>query len=249
MTMLTALNVVLTRWTGQSDLVVGTVVGHRTPVQTEALIGCFTNFLPLRTRIIGGESIAALAGQVRAAVLDAYGHQDCPFEKIVEAAAGARSVDRNPLYNVGFLLQNFPRTRVWSRGLAGDVLVPESAAAELDLRIAAGEHDGGIRIECEYRTDLFEPETIRMLVDFYVHVLRGIASDAVLGVDDVVVPEALRLRAQAARERDASVTTPGLLAGILAELETLSDEEAARQLRDGPADAAPKAMSPAGGGC
>src|SRR5256885_396905 len=109
MVMLTALDVLLWRWTRQSDLVVGTVVAGRNRREVEKLIGCFMNFLPLRSKIEGQESVLDLLKAVKSVVFDAYSHQDCPFERIVEVVNPAQRRRQNPLYNVAFLLQNFPR--------------------------------------------------------------------------------------------------------------------------------------------
>ena len=86
----TALAITLHRWTEQEDLVIGTVAAGRTRRETENLIGCFMNFLPVRVRVAQGVRAAELAAQVRATVLEAYSHQDCPFDKIVEAINPAR---------------------------------------------------------------------------------------------------------------------------------------------------------------
>src|SRR5688572_3032 len=108
MMLATALSITLHRWTGQEDIVFGTVAAGRTRRETENLIGCFMNFLPIRARVARGVKAAELTAQIRATVLEAYSHQDCPFDKIVEAINPARGVHRNPLYNVALLLQNFP---------------------------------------------------------------------------------------------------------------------------------------------
>src|SRR3954471_10477596 len=106
MTMLGALDLLLWLWTGQEDLVVGTVVAGRNQREIEGLIGCFMNFLPLRTQLSGSSTALQLIEQVKTTVFEGHSHQECPFEKIVEAINPARRHNQNPLYNVGFLLQN-----------------------------------------------------------------------------------------------------------------------------------------------
>jgi len=90
------------------DLVIGTVVAGRTSREVENLIGCFMNFLPVRTRVAGNETGLSLLDQVKTTVLESYAHQECPFDKIVEVVNPDRKLNQNPLYNVGFLLQNYP---------------------------------------------------------------------------------------------------------------------------------------------
>src|ERR1044071_3858057 len=106
--MLTALGIALGKWTQQTDLVIGTVAAGRTRREIENLVGCFMNFLPLRMQVPGDVTATGLLSSVKTTVLEAYAHQDCPFDKIVEAINPARGVHRNPLYNVALLLQNFP---------------------------------------------------------------------------------------------------------------------------------------------
>src|SRR5688500_9813436 len=103
-----ALALTLNRWTGQTDLVLGTVAAGRTRREIENLLGCFMNFLPLRVQVSPDSTGSQLLASLKGTLLDAYAHQDCPFEKIVEAINPARGIHRNPLYNVALLLQNFP---------------------------------------------------------------------------------------------------------------------------------------------
>jgi len=163
--MLTALTIVLSKWARQDDLVIGTVVAGRTRRELETLIGCFINFLPLRASISGNPTLLEFLGEVRATVLEAYAHQDCPFEKIVEAVHPARKTpQKSPLYNVAFLMQNFPQGDRRDGPFAVRFLPTESRAALLDLRFLAEETDEGLALICEYDTQLFAAETITLLM-------------------------------------------------------------------------------------
>jgi len=106
--LLSALGLTFQKWTQQQDMVIGTVVAGRNRREFENILGCFMNFLPIRLRIAGVQTCEQLLDNVRASVLEAQAHQDCPFEKIVEALNPERTLNQNPLYNVGLLLQNFP---------------------------------------------------------------------------------------------------------------------------------------------
>ncbi len=112
--MLSALNIALNRWTKQGDMVIGTVTANRNHLETEHLLGCLMNFLPLRARVLAEASGIELLRQLKATVLEAHHYQDCPFEKVVEAINPERAKNRNPLYNVAFLMQNFPTAEIFS---------------------------------------------------------------------------------------------------------------------------------------
>ena len=172
MTLLAALMVTLNRWTRQADIVVGTVSAGRTRRETEALIGCFMNFLPIRAALHEGDTGLEILARVKKAVLNAHAHLDCPFEKIVEAVNPERGLARNPLYNVGLLLENFPKTVLTTEQLTGTVLAVETNAALLDLRFIANDSEPGITMTCEYRVDLFEAQTIEHLLASFCGVLE-----------------------------------------------------------------------------
>jgi non-ribosomal peptide synthetase component F len=108
MMLMSALAITLHRWSGQSDLVIGTVVAGRTHQEIENLIGCFMNFLPIRVQFGERDSGLETIERLKATVIESYAHQDCPFDKIVEAVNPSRKLNQNPLYNVGLLLQNYP---------------------------------------------------------------------------------------------------------------------------------------------
>ncbi|HEY0455824.1 MAG TPA: HAD-IIIC family phosphatase, partial [Verrucomicrobiae bacterium] len=159
-----ALNILLSKWTRQRDLVVGTVVAGRTRRETENLIGCFMNFLPLRLRVLETQSGLDLLEAAKPVVFDAYTHQDCPFDKIVEAINPSRKVRQNPLYNVGFLLQNFPSGTLQSQTLQATFIPADTQTALLDLRFVAEESPNGIVLMCEFDRRLFDAETVDSLL-------------------------------------------------------------------------------------
>src|SRR6185295_7454375 len=111
-----------------------TVVGNRNHIETEPLIGCFMNFLPLRSRVAPEESAARLLERLKATVLESYAHFDYPFEKVVEAVNPNRKVNENPLYNVAFLMQNFLRYSFRGDDLQAKYAAIERLGSVLDLR-------------------------------------------------------------------------------------------------------------------
>ena len=117
MTLLAAFEILLFRYSGQEDLVVGSPIAGRNRAETEDLIGFFVNTLPLRTRLSGNPAFRELLQRVKETALGAYAHQDLPFEKIVESVQPERSLSYSPIFQVMFALQNQPRAMFALPGL------------------------------------------------------------------------------------------------------------------------------------
>ncbi len=201
-----ALCAVLEKWSHQRDLVVGTVVAGRNRREMENLIGCFMNFLPIRTRMSGEESGIELLAKVKASVLEAQDHQDCPFERIVEAVNPERHKNQNPLYNVALLLQNFPTEMFRNPDLQVTTIPVDLEAALLDLRFEAEWNNGQMELACEYKSDLFDDTTIQELLACYQQFLEIILFKPETRLSDFRLPQALDAQARTARSRDAHLT-------------------------------------------
>ena len=195
-TLLTGLKILLYRWTGQRDLVVGTVIAGRNQPEIEPLIGCFMNFLALRSRLVPEETTTTLIKQLSQTVIRGYSHQDCPFEKVVEALNPSRDTSHNPIYNVGLLLQNFPLDLNFGEGLDTDLLSVDTQSSLLDLRFEVSEIKGKMFIKCEYNTDLFEKETIELLVKAYHGILDKMTHDPQRKLVDFTLPEKLQIQSK-----------------------------------------------------
>ncbi len=172
MVLMAALAITFEKWAGQPDVVVGTVVAGRTRREVESVIGCFMNFLPIRTQLSSGDTGQGLIAKVRSTVLEAQGHQDCPFEKIVEAVNPERRLNQNPLYNVALLLQNFPEQLFKDKNLEVIPMRPDADAAQLDLRFEAELNGEKLSLQCEYKTELFKQATIEQLLASFRGVLE-----------------------------------------------------------------------------
>ena len=167
MTLLTAFGVLLERYTGQDDIVIGSPVANRQDVHVEDLIGFFVNALVLRVRVNRGEGFGELLHQVRDTTLEAYEHQNTPFERIVEELGVERRLDASPLFQVMFALQNAPMGETQLSGL--EIVPVESAELRVrfDLELHAIERDGGVDLYWLYNSDLFDPWRIeRMAAHF-----------------------------------------------------------------------------------
>jgi non-ribosomal peptide synthetase component F/acyl carrier protein len=189
MVLLAAFNVLLYRWTGQSDLVVGTDVANRTQPQTEELIGFFLNHLVIRTDLSGDPSFRALLGRVREECLGAYAHQDLPFDKLVEVLQPERRTSHTPVFQVLFVVHNVPRGASEMSGLTLERVGTEFGTSKFDLSLFIGE-SGGAWV---YRTDLFDARTVRRLAEQFKGVLEQVLTRPEMAIEDVelaVEPEA-----------------------------------------------------------
>ncbi len=160
-----ATDVLLARWSGQEDLVVGSPIANRTRVEVEGLIGFFVNTLALRTDVSGDPAFRELVGRVRDTALGAYAHQDLPFERLVEEISPERSLSHTPLFQFMFALQNNQDDAVPAPpGLRVERFhsAPHTSRfdLELDLFEKGEELAGGVR----FRTDLFDPSTVERFV-------------------------------------------------------------------------------------
>jgi amino acid adenylation domain-containing protein/FkbH-like protein len=206
MVLMAALAVTLHKWTGQTDMVLGTVVAGRCRREIENLIGCFMNFLPLCAKVSGAETGREILRAVKSAVIEGQTHQDCPFKKIVESMNVERRPNGNPLYNVALLFQNSPIGQFHDQLLDAVPIPVNVQAALLDLRFEADETPDGLSLLCEYKSDLFEGTTIDALLEQFAAVLESLAREPEKKICDVSSIPALQAQAGAARTRAQSQT-------------------------------------------
>ena len=191
MLMLTATQAVLSRWSGQSDLVVGTPVAQRTRPETASLIGFFVNTLALRARFEPGMNFADALGQGRQTLLAGLAHQDAPFERVVEAVGAARTASSTPLIQTMVALEPVEpaHSQGGGPGLAGLRLEPVGSVpvtAKFDLTLALAEQpDGRIAGGFEYAADLFDAATIARLGTWLTRLLHAVAVDPAITLDDI----------------------------------------------------------------
>ncbi|HEY3304677.1 MAG TPA: amino acid adenylation domain-containing protein [Candidatus Binatia bacterium] len=174
MTLLSAFQVLLHRYTGQDDIVIGSPIAGRTRAEIEELIGLFINTLVLRGDLSGDPKFTELLARVRQAALEAYEHQELPFEKLVEELRPERDPSRSPLFQVMFVLQNMPRTALELAGVTVTPLEVDSGTAKFDLTLSMAEQAGLLRATLEYSADLFEEATIERMAGHFQTLLEGI---------------------------------------------------------------------------
>lgn len=176
MTLLAGYAALLGRWAGQDDVVVGTPVANRTRVETEGLIGFFVNTLALRSGPMTGLDVLGLIRRVRDVALDAFSHQDVPFERLVEALQPERSASHSPLFQTMFVFQNIPEAPVVLPGLTLEPLTAPSIGAKFDLTLVLESDDDTIGGALEFNADLFSRETIEAFVEQWLVLLQGMAA-------------------------------------------------------------------------
>ncbi len=177
MTLLAALDVMLARYSGQEDIVVGSPIAGRSRAEVEKLLGLFVNTLVFRTNVSGNPSFRELLGRVRETALGAYTYQDLPFEKLVEETRPERDLTRNPIFQVMFILHNQPVTNKEIPGLVFSPFKKDFGAAMFDLTVITSERPEGLRTIFNYNTDLFDASTVSRMLSHWQKLLQEVAAN------------------------------------------------------------------------
>ncbi|BCU12466.1 non-ribosomal peptide synthetase [Microcystis aeruginosa] len=185
MTLLAVYGVLLYRYTGQSDILIGTPIANRNRREIESLIGFFVNTLVMRTDCSENPSFQELLMRVREMSLGAYAHQDLPFEMLVEALQTERNLSHTPLFQVMFVLQNTPLSEIELTGLTIDSLPLEGEIAKFDLTLSMQNTETGLMGVWEYNTDLFNSETIERMNGHFLTLLEGIITNPSEGISQL----------------------------------------------------------------
>ena len=183
MTLLTAFVILLSRYSGQEDIVVGSPISNRNRVALEPLIGFFVNTLVLRTRLQENPTFEELLQQVRQMALDAYTHQDVPFDQLVETLQPQRHLSHSPLFQVMFVLQNSPSSKLELRDLQVTQIELQraTAGANFDLTLSMQEKDSELGTELigafEYNANLFNADTIARMVESFHTLIEAVVAN------------------------------------------------------------------------
>ena len=178
MLLLGAFQVLLHRYTGEEDLPIGSAVANRNRPEVERVVGFFANNIVLRGNVGGNPTVRELLLRVRETALSAYAHQDMPFDLLVNALATRRDLEHSPLFQVMFVLNNMPMTKLELPGLECEPLTFESGT--LALRAVGGRvrhRRKACEIYFEYNTDLFDQASIERLLAHYCRLLEGFLAD------------------------------------------------------------------------
>jgi amino acid adenylation domain-containing protein len=185
MTLFATFQSLLHRYTGEDDIIVGMPIANRNRPEIEGLIGFFVNTLVMRTDTSGDPVFRELLKRVRISTLEAYEHQDLPFEKLVEELQPARDLNRSAIFQVMFALQNAPMEDIEFPGLTVSVLNVDNGTAKFDLTLSMSETNKGLEGRLEYNTDLFHRDTIGRMAVHYQMMLEGIASNPDLRLSEL----------------------------------------------------------------
>ena len=187
MVLTSALQIVLGRWSGQRDIVVGSTIAGRNHAKVEPLIGFFLNTVALRTDLSGNPSFKDLLARVRETTLDAYAHQSAPFERVIAEIQPPRDPSRHPLFQVMFVLRNLPETKVSLDGLRVQSVGDNRATTKMDLSLNLRQTGASLRGEMEYATDLFDESTVRRLIQHWLTLLEHAVVDENCRIDDLTM--------------------------------------------------------------
>lgn len=179
MTLLAAVNTWVYRYTGQTDIIIGTPVAGREQIGLQFQVGPYLNMLALRTRPDGGENFIQLLAKVRTTVLDAYRHQDYPFDSLVDDLHAGKDRSRNPLFD---LVVVFRDNTVFEAGVQANIGNPVS---KFDLTIYFTDEANALQTDFEYNTDLFEEATIRQFAEHLIRVLETAIRDPHLPISSL----------------------------------------------------------------
>ncbi|SFN78976.1 HxxPF-repeated domain-containing protein, partial [Izhakiella capsodis] len=177
MTLLAGWSVVLSRLSGQKDIVIGTPIANRPQRELEGLIGFFVNTLALRININRCKTVKDLLAEVRQQTLDAYTHQEVPFDKVVEALQSERSLNHSPVFQVMLALNNTPQKHLKLSGLELSLIEQQHDSAHFDLTLSLAEDAGKITGYLEYSSDLFEHHTAERIVSYLTQVFTEMIRD------------------------------------------------------------------------
>lgn len=184
MTLLAAFQILLNRYSGQEDIVVGADVANRNRSEIEGLIGFFVNMLVMRTDLSGNPTFREVLRRVRQVTLGAITHQDVPFEKLVEELQPKRDLSRSPLFQGAFVLQNTPDETIEISGLTMCPMDLPAGTSKFDMVLSMTEEPGQWTGFIEYNTDLFDASTIVRFVRHYENVLRQMSAGPDQTIED-----------------------------------------------------------------
>ncbi|MBI5032176.1 MAG: amino acid adenylation domain-containing protein [Chloroflexi bacterium] len=184
MTLMTAFQILLHRYTGQDDICVGTPIANRMRAELELLIGLFINTLVIRADLSDNPTFHELLKRVRQLTLDAYANQDVPFEQLVEILQPQRAMSHSPIFQTMLILQNAPVKTQALPGMTLTMLDVDAGTATFDLTFSISEVADGLDIAVEYTTDLFNADTITRMLGHYRTLLENIVANPGLPISD-----------------------------------------------------------------
>ncbi|MCP4150678.1 MAG: amino acid adenylation domain-containing protein, partial [bacterium] len=185
MQLLTAYNILLANYANQEDIVVGTPVAGRDHADLENLIGLFINVLAIRNKPQKEKTIEDFLTEVKVNTLEAFENQDYPFGELVEKLVLERKINRNPIYDVELVLQNFEMPELGTKDLKFTPYKMESKVAQVDITLTIMEFAGTLKFDLNYSTDLFEKETMARFFTHYLNILEKVGHNPACTLGEV----------------------------------------------------------------
>jgi amino acid adenylation domain-containing protein len=198
MTLLAVFQSLMHRYSGQDQILVGSPIANRTRSEVEGLIGFFVNTLVLKADFSDDPDFRALLRQIREFLLQAYAHQDLPFEQLVEALQPQRDMSHSPLFQVAFILQNMALGELRLTDLTIQPVTVENRRSKYDITLNSADTPDGLAFYWEYNTDLFEEATIRRMMRHFQNLLLAFTGNPKLKIQQAELMDAA--------ERDRLVT-------------------------------------------
>ena len=210
MTLLAAFQVLLGRYAGQDDIVVGTANGNRSLVETERMLGLFVNTLVLRTDLSGDPTFRELLSRVRKVALGAVAHGDLPFEKLVEELAPPRDLARSAIFQVLFVIQNTPLEALSRSSSGPSGVIGERGTAAYELSLYLIDTGKGFRGSLEYNTDLFDEATVFRLRDHFRTLVEGVVAHPEARLSDLPLLSEAEQRSMVVEWNATARPVPGM---------------------------------------
>ncbi|MCW8930409.1 MAG: amino acid adenylation domain-containing protein, partial [Gammaproteobacteria bacterium] len=192
MTLMASFSVLLNKYTRQNDICIGTPIANRNRKEIESLIGFFVNTLAIRQQVEPDKTFNQLLEQIKQQTLNAYDHQDVPFEKIVDNLNLERNLSYSPIFQVMFILQNTPlsgndESLNHLKNLHIEEQKLENNTAKFDLTFTCVETKEGLRTTIEYRSELFKSETIERMASYFENILNSVSFDSEKKIADIEI--------------------------------------------------------------
>jgi non-ribosomal peptide synthetase component F len=206
MTLIAGFQAMLSKYSGEEQIVVGTDLANRTMPETERMIGFFINLLAVRTDLSGNPTFRELLQRVRERLLEAYAHQEVPFPKVVQEIQPERSTTHNPVVQALFVMQNAPRTKRELAGLQVEPVEVPVTTSKFDMAVFMAERPDGLHGYWVYSTELFERATIQRMLRHFGNLMRSAVAqpDARLSALAMLSPEEIKQQEAEKQQRKQS---------------------------------------------
>ncbi len=193
MILLSGVNILLSKYSGQDDIIIGTTIAGRPHADLQKILGMFVNTLVMRTGLAGNKSYEAFLNDIKETVLSAYDNQDYQFEDLVDRLNLQRDMSRNPLFDVMFTMQNIQSLEMQTEHLIFKPYGQEHKVAKFDITFSAVDIGEALFIELEYCTKLFKRETIQKMGEHYMEILKQVVDNKKMKLEEIVVESNLSM--------------------------------------------------------